>query len=114
MCDTFLGPFSVCVTQADVTEDRIPHCPVCTGIVKPDVVFFGEALPQRFLLHVLDFPMADLLLILGTSLEVCQQVQWWTDCVCVCVCGGGRLEGQGPGGGAAGGGTRCPRSLLAS
>uniref|UniRef100_A0A452RF81 Sirtuin 3 n=1 Tax=Ursus americanus TaxID=9643 RepID=A0A452RF81_URSAM len=55
---------------ADVTEDRIPRCPVCTGIVKPDVVFFGEALPQRFLLHVLDFPMADLLLILGTSLEV--------------------------------------------
>ncbi|XP_037373206.1 NAD-dependent protein deacetylase sirtuin-3, mitochondrial isoform X1 [Talpa occidentalis] len=50
--------------------DRIPRCPVCTGIVKPDIVFFGEPLPQRFLLHVVDFPMADLLLILGTSLEV--------------------------------------------
>ncbi|XP_045872964.1 NAD-dependent protein deacetylase sirtuin-3, mitochondrial isoform X1 [Meles meles] len=55
---------------ADVSVDRIPRCPVCTGIVKPDIVFFGEALPQRFLLHVVDFPMADLLLILGTSLEV--------------------------------------------
>ncbi|XP_022362779.1 NAD-dependent protein deacetylase sirtuin-3, mitochondrial isoform X1 [Enhydra lutris kenyoni] len=55
---------------ADVSMDRIPRCPVCTGIVKPDIVFFGEALPQRFLLHVVDFPMADLLLILGTSLEV--------------------------------------------
>ncbi|XP_015358573.1 NAD-dependent protein deacetylase sirtuin-3, mitochondrial [Marmota marmota marmota] len=56
--------------QADVMADRVPCCPVCTGIVKPDIVFFGEPLPQRFLLHVVDFPMADLLLILGTSLEV--------------------------------------------
>ncbi|XP_030893178.1 NAD-dependent protein deacetylase sirtuin-3, mitochondrial isoform X6 [Leptonychotes weddellii] len=56
--------------EADVTVDRIPRCPVCTGVVKPDIVFFGEALPQRFLMHVVDFPMADLLLILGTSLEV--------------------------------------------
>ncbi|XP_027434477.1 NAD-dependent protein deacetylase sirtuin-3, mitochondrial isoform X2 [Zalophus californianus] len=55
---------------ADVAVDRIPRCPVCTGVVKPDIVFFGEALPQRFLMHVVDFPMADLLLILGTSLEV--------------------------------------------
>lgn len=51
--------------------DRVPCCAVCTGLVKPDVVFFGEALPQRFLLHVVDFPTADLLLILGTSLQVC-------------------------------------------
>ncbi|XP_026637501.1 NAD-dependent protein deacetylase sirtuin-3, mitochondrial isoform X2 [Microtus ochrogaster] len=54
----------------DVMADRVPHCSVCTGIVKPDIVFFGEPLPARFLLHVADFPMADLLLILGTSLEV--------------------------------------------
>lgn len=49
---------------------RVPSCPVCTGVVKPDIVFFGEPLPHRFFLHVVDFPMADLLLILGTSLEV--------------------------------------------
>ncbi|XP_030657719.1 NAD-dependent protein deacetylase sirtuin-3, mitochondrial isoform X5 [Nomascus leucogenys] len=55
---------------ADVMADRVPRCPVCTGVVKPDIVFFGEPLPQKFLLHVVDFPMADLLLILGTSLEV--------------------------------------------
>lgn len=51
--------------------DRVPRCPVCTGVVKPDIVFFGEQLPARFLLHVADFALADLLLILGTSLEVC-------------------------------------------
>ncbi|XP_021501842.1 NAD-dependent protein deacetylase sirtuin-3, mitochondrial isoform X2 [Meriones unguiculatus] len=55
---------------ADVMADRIPSCPVCTGVVKPDIVFFGEPLPAKFLLHVADFAMADLLLILGTSLEV--------------------------------------------
>lgn len=54
--------------------DRVPRCSVCTGIVKPDIVFFGEPLPQRFLLHLADFPMADVLLILGTSLQVWQQV----------------------------------------
>lgn len=66
--------------------DRLPCCPVCTGIVKPDIVFFGEPLPARFLLHVADFALADLLLILGTSLEVCSK-----------ACGDG-WEGGGHGG----------------
>ncbi|XP_076971319.1 NAD-dependent protein deacetylase sirtuin-3, mitochondrial isoform X4 [Tamandua tetradactyla] len=56
--------------RADVMADRLPRCPVCTGVVKPDVVFFGEPLPERFWLHTVDFPLADLLLVLGTSLEV--------------------------------------------
>ncbi|XP_054432810.1 NAD-dependent protein deacetylase sirtuin-3, mitochondrial isoform X2 [Pteronotus mesoamericanus] len=55
---------------AAVMEDRVPRCAACTGVVKPDVVFFGEALPERFFLHMVDFPTADLLLILGTSLKV--------------------------------------------
>jgi len=41
------------------------------GLVKPDIVFFGEALPDRF--HTLmqeDFPRADLLIVMGTSLKV--------------------------------------------
>lgn len=57
--------------QGDVMADRVPRCPVCTGVIKPDIVFFGEELPQRFLLHLADFPMADLLFVIGTSLEVC-------------------------------------------
>lgn len=69
-CDLFLGPMS-CVPQADVLGDRLPCCPVCSGIMKPDIVFFGESLPERFFLHMVDFPTADLLLILGTSLQVC-------------------------------------------
>ncbi|KAM9606731.1 NAD-dependent protein deacetylase sirtuin-3, mitochondrial isoform 3-T3 [Morphnus guianensis] len=56
--------------RGDVMADKVPHCPVCTGVIKPDIVFFGEELPQRFFLHVTDFPMADLLFIIGTSLEL--------------------------------------------
>ena len=39
--------------------------------MKPDIVFFGEDLPQRFhSLQLRDFSKCDLLLIMGTSLEV--------------------------------------------
>ncbi|GAB5578283.1 NAD-dependent protein deacetylase sirtuin-3 [Prionailurus iriomotensis] len=68
-CTVCRRPFPGKDVWDEVMVDRIPRCPVCTGIVKPDIVFFGETLPQRFLLHVVDFPMADVLLILGTSLE---------------------------------------------
>lgn len=43
----------------------------CTGLVKPDIVFFGEGLPSRFsYLSDRDGQQADLLLVLGTSLKV--------------------------------------------
>ncbi|XP_051822237.1 NAD-dependent protein deacetylase sirtuin-3, mitochondrial isoform X2 [Antechinus flavipes] len=62
--------------RVDVMADRIPRCPVCTGVIKPDIIFFGEQLPQRFFLHMVDFPMADLLIIIGTSLEVWSPLGW--------------------------------------
>ncbi len=30
-------------------EKRIPHCDVCGGVIRPDVVWFGEMLPQDVL-----------------------------------------------------------------
>lgn len=39
--------------------------------MKPDIVFFGEDLPQRFYtLQLPDFSKCDLLIVMGTSLEV--------------------------------------------
>ncbi|EER08098.1 NAD-dependent deacetylase sirtuin-2, putative [Perkinsus marinus ATCC 50983] len=41
------------------------------GLIKPDIVFFGESLPRRF--HTLmqsDFETCDLLIVMGTSLKV--------------------------------------------
>ena len=41
------------------------------GVVKPDIVFFGEALPARFFSCVqADFKKCDLLIIMGSSLLV--------------------------------------------
>jgi NAD-dependent SIR2 family protein deacetylase len=52
----------------------LPHACMrqgCGGLVKPDIVFFGESLPQRFFQLVSqDFSRADLLIVMGTSLVV--------------------------------------------
>uniref|UniRef100_A0A7S2EHD3 Deacetylase sirtuin-type domain-containing protein n=1 Tax=Ditylum brightwellii TaxID=49249 RepID=A0A7S2EHD3_9STRA len=52
-------------------EQKAPNCRRCGGLVKPDIVFFGEGLPDRF--HRLlqkDLKKADLLIVMGTSLTV--------------------------------------------
>jgi len=54
-----------------IFKDEIPYCNICRGIVKPDIVFFGESLPNRFNnLMEEDFPKCDLLIVIGTSLKV--------------------------------------------
>lgn len=41
------------------------------GLVKPDIVFFGENLPERFFQYANeDFSKCDLLIVMGTSLKV--------------------------------------------
>ncbi|PFH60221.1 hypothetical protein XA68_11286 [Ophiocordyceps unilateralis] len=52
-----------------VLDGRVPHCG-CGGIVKPDIVFFGEPLPRDFEQNSFHVAMADVVLILGTSLSV--------------------------------------------
>lgn len=54
------------------------HTPCCPFLVpahgsyvKPDIVFYGEELPERFYIRsAADMPVADLLLVMGTSLVV--------------------------------------------
>ncbi|GAM28633.1 hypothetical protein SAMD00019534_118090 [Acytostelium subglobosum LB1] len=54
-----------------VFKDETPLCTECSGVVKPDIVFFGESLPARFGQMVKqDFPLCDLLIVIGTSLQV--------------------------------------------
>ncbi len=48
----------------------IAICDLFQGVVKPDIVFFGESLPLKFFKSAADLPRADLLIIMGTSLEV--------------------------------------------
>ncbi|KAM0562933.1 hypothetical protein ACHAPJ_001774 [Fusarium lateritium] len=51
---------------------KVPHCDKegCKGLVKPDIVFFGEALPKAFDNNTYQVAMADLVLVVGTSLSV--------------------------------------------
>ena len=51
--------------------EEIPHCPKCGKVVRPDVVLYGEFLPQRAYEEAAAWiRYADLLIIGGTSLEV--------------------------------------------
>jgi len=67
-----------CLASADpsliwnaVEKDQVPHCPLCDGIIRPNVTFFGESLPKTFHEHSLrDLKEADLLIVIGTSLKV--------------------------------------------
>lgn len=48
-----------------------PRCPRCCGLLKPDVVLFGEAMPEGALERAFDAARAcDLLLCVGTTLSV--------------------------------------------
>ncbi|XP_067850384.1 NAD-dependent protein deacetylase sirtuin-3-like isoform X2 [Heptranchias perlo] len=69
-CTVCLKTYSWEDLRAEVMESKVPHCTSCSGVIKPDITFFGEQLPSKFHLSLADLPFADLLLILGTSLEV--------------------------------------------
>ncbi|KAL2217746.1 NAD-dependent deacetylase sirtuin-2 [Thermoascus aurantiacus ATCC 26904] len=55
-----------------IEKGEVPFCltPQCNGIVKPDIVFFGEALPEDFFLNRTLPAAADLCIVMGTSLSV--------------------------------------------
>lgn len=53
-----------------VREKTIPRCHSCEGLVKPEIVFFGEQLPADFFQNrMLPFE-SDLIIVMGTSLTV--------------------------------------------
>ncbi len=49
----------------------VPGCPACGGVLKPDVVFFGESVPRaRVETAMASLERADALLVVGSSLMV--------------------------------------------
>lgn len=57
--------------QARVHRNETPHCDHCNGVVKPDITFFGEALPAGAIEKaVQEASNADLMLVLGSTLVV--------------------------------------------
>uniref|UniRef100_A0A8C1T688 NAD-dependent protein deacetylase n=1 Tax=Cyprinus carpio TaxID=7962 RepID=A0A8C1T688_CYPCA len=72
-CVSFLcrKEYSMDWMQTKIFSEDIPKCDSCGSLVKPDIVFFGENLPARFFTSMkMDFPRCDLLIIMGTSLQV--------------------------------------------
>ncbi|KAK9394317.1 NAD-dependent protein deacetylase sirtuin-2 [Crotalus adamanteus] len=64
-------PYSLEWMIEKVFTSLIPRCEKCQNIVKPDIVFFGEFLPPHFFsLMQSDSQNVDLLIIMGTSLQV--------------------------------------------
>ncbi|KAL4957958.1 DHS-like NAD/FAD-binding domain-containing protein [Aspergillus filifer] len=53
-----------------IAKGEVPHCLECKGLVKPDIVFFGEALPSSFFDNRTLPQQADLCIVMGTSLSV--------------------------------------------
>ena len=57
--------------QAYAAVGELPICPDCGGVLKPDVVLFGEMLPaQEFYAAQQEAAACDLMLVAGSSLEV--------------------------------------------
>ena len=61
--DSFIDQF--------LADGRVPTCPACGNVLKPNVILFGEQLPalvmQEALHHI---RQCDVLLVAGSSLEV--------------------------------------------
>ncbi|KAJ3222695.1 NAD-dependent histone deacetylase sir2 [Clydaea vesicula] len=57
--------------EKEIFKKEIPYCTVCKGVMKPDIVFFGESLPSNFEENFLkDRKECDLLIVIGSSLKV--------------------------------------------
>ncbi|KAF7710989.1 NAD-dependent protein deacetylase sirtuin-1 [Silurus meridionalis] len=61
--------------REDIFRQVVPHCPKCPdipfAIMKPDIVFFGENLPEAFHRAMKqDKDEVDLLIVIGSSLKV--------------------------------------------
>ncbi len=65
-------PFPNELMEKAVKERQVPRClqPECGGLVKPNIVFFGEQLPEAFFLNRTLPAAADLCIVMGTSLSV--------------------------------------------
>ncbi len=66
----FAPDADVYVSQAEVERFRAPLCDHCGGILKPDVVFFGDVVPRKRVEHINQMlEESDACVVLGSSVE---------------------------------------------
>ena len=59
------------ISNSDYLQFNVPNCPSCGGVVKPDVVFFGEPIPsERVNAATKKLEQSDALFVVGSSLMV--------------------------------------------
>jgi NAD-dependent deacetylase len=59
----YLAPF--------IATGSLPYCPACGALLKPDVILFGEQLPQKTVYAAqCEARTCDLVMVIGSSLEV--------------------------------------------
>jgi NAD-dependent deacetylase len=64
------SPIEAILKESGASEE-MPFCGHCGGILKPDVIFFGEALPEETLREATRQALrSDLLIVVGSSLVV--------------------------------------------
>jgi NAD-dependent deacetylase len=57
--------------QAFIDDGKMPRCPGCGALLKPDVILFGEQLPQKTVYEAQqEVRRCDLVIVIGSSLEV--------------------------------------------
>ena len=59
------------ILEQFLLDGRVPHCEHCGGVLKPNVILFGEQLPVRELRDAQQSAkQCDVMLIIGSSLEI--------------------------------------------
>ncbi len=59
------------LARLDFSRFKVPNCADCGGILKPDVVFFGDSVPKTVVAQAYAWvSQADALLVVGSSLMV--------------------------------------------
>lgn len=55
----------------DIGLEQLPHCPSCNNFLRPDIVWFGEPIPDDTLSRIdtwiAEAKVVDLLLVIGTT-----------------------------------------------
>ena len=63
--------YSASEVREKVEKELVPKCTKCGSLIRPDVVFFGEPLPQEALQKAIEYSeRADLMIVMGSSLVV--------------------------------------------